>query len=132
MGKDRSISIEFSEDEISKWEKKMQGQQEENELIEKLANLTKNEMMADRTLTLDGAVIRVINKTPEIQRMMKGVETRIIGQTVKKMDAGTILTHLVNKKIQGDNNISFREAFTEVQTENPELAMVYVNDIRTL
>lgn len=131
MGKDKYVSIEFNEDEEAKWEKNMDRKQKENELIDKLASLTKKEMRANRSLTIDEAIIKVINKTPEIKRMIKDMEDQVIDGAVRKMDVGDMLNHYINKKMQS-NNISFREALQEVQIENPELAKAYVSNIRNL
>jgi hypothetical protein len=124
------ISTDFSEkDEVRKWKSNMQGKQEENELIEKLADLTKNEMLADSSLTISNAMTRVIKKTPAIQALMNRMKGRMIEEAVKKMDIGEFLTDLINQKMEGNKDMSFSEAFNEVQIENPEFARKHFEEI---
>ncbi len=142
MGKDRTITYEFNIDEFGAgefsekdeqklWEKKMEGQQKQNELIEKMSNLVVKEIQSDHSITIVDAFKRVINKTPDIARLAKQVEADLIKQTVKKMSAGEILNHLVNEKMKDRLNISYSEAFSEVQIENPEFTYVYAKEIET-
>jgi hypothetical protein len=41
-----------------------------------------------------------------------------------------ILSRLVKEKMEAKNDLSYSEAFAEVQRENPELSVSYLSDLR--
>lgn len=125
------LPIEFSEeDEVAKWEKYIEKQREENELIAQIVKLTVKEIQSGNTLILNEALVKVTAKNPKILRMIKNIKTEQIKQKIVKLGAGGILDILVNNKIESNTDLSYSEAFNEVQIEYPEIALEYANEIR--
>jgi len=127
----RGVIIEFNEkDEWVKWESKMQRQRTENELIEQIAALASDALQKDKTLNYGQAFKKVINENPKILKGLEDIESYQKVKNVLKIGRDELLDILIKIKRGETPDISFSQAFSEVQVQYPGLIRDYIEDIR--
>jgi hypothetical protein len=124
------ITIEFTDSSLSEIRKEIEKIQKEDELINRIAELVANELQADKKLSYLDAFDNVVNKNPEISKKLEEVETELIKKRVKQGGLAGLLDALTKNKMGDNKDISFSEAFTEVQIEYLYLAERYAKQIR--
>jgi hypothetical protein len=100
----------------------------EQELLNKIADQVIEEMQNDRKLSSEEAIKRVLSKNPDIQKLLEEVENNLIREKITQGDIDDLLKILANDRMKNNTNLSFSEAFGEIQIEFPTLVRVYAKE----
>jgi hypothetical protein len=124
-----ALTIEFSESRLLELRQDVIRLQKEEELIKKIARLTSDKMQKDRTLTFEKAFQIVVHENSDVLKGLQDIESHVIQQKIIQGGVETLLSILTNNKTKNED-ISFSQAFTEVQLEFPQLAWEYASSLR--
>ncbi len=125
------VTVEFTEkEEIAKWESKMQRLRTEHELVEQIADLVSDVLQKDKTLTYGKAFKKVIDENPKILKGLEEIESYQMRKKILSMGLDEMLEMLTKLKNEEKKDISYSQAFSEVQVQYPGLIQEYIGEIR--
>ncbi len=105
-------------------------QDAEDTVIVAIATLASNEMSKDKSLTLANAFRKVINENLDFSESSdKGTSYQKLREFLA-MKPGDALNYLIHLRRGEFPDMSFSEAFSEVQTEYPGIALEYAEELR--
>jgi hypothetical protein len=124
------MTIEFEEGWASDVKADFERIQKEDNLVNELAELIIKKMQTDRSLPYDKAFIAVINENPGMSRRLEEIEIELMRKKIMQGGVEGLLDILTKNKVENNRDLSFSQAFTEVQLEYPEIALEYAAKIR--